>query len=218
MTCDHCAVTLRAALAQLPGVHGTKVSFEDRRATLHVDGSFAPGSVVETAAAKGYVANERTRPESPQRSTHEAGERRVRPRRHRLRWRGFRCCPSCIGAGRQSGRRRARNARRHVREHWLRTVQDAHPRRRGRAPRESPTVCRHRLRSPGHRLRCAHEREAEPGRGASPSEVRERPLRGEGRVVRRGTRSIRPAGRRLGRWRGVRRAAIRHRDRYAAPA
>ena len=47
-SCDRCATTLRAALAQLPGVHGTKVSFEDRLATLHVDGSFAPGTVVET--------------------------------------------------------------------------------------------------------------------------------------------------------------------------
>lgn len=67
MTCDRCATTLRAALAQLPGVHGTKVSFEDRLATLHVDGSFAPGTVVEAAAAKGYVANERARPESSRR-------------------------------------------------------------------------------------------------------------------------------------------------------
>jgi mercuric reductase len=71
MTCDHCAVTLRAALSHLPGVHQADVSFGDRRATLHVDESFVPGSVVETAAAKGYVAKAHIRPEAPQRSTHK---------------------------------------------------------------------------------------------------------------------------------------------------
>lgn len=67
MTCDHCATTLRAALAQLPGVHGTNVSFEEQLATLHVDELFAPSAVVEAAAAKGYVAKERARSESSRR-------------------------------------------------------------------------------------------------------------------------------------------------------
>lgn len=67
MTCNHCATTLRAALSQLPGVHRANVSFEDQLATLHIDESFAPDTVVEAAAAKGYAVKEHARPESSRR-------------------------------------------------------------------------------------------------------------------------------------------------------
>jgi mercuric reductase len=67
MTCNHCATTLRAALSHLPRVHRANVSFEDQLATLHIDESFAPATVVEAAAARGYAAKEHARPESSRR-------------------------------------------------------------------------------------------------------------------------------------------------------
>ncbi|MPY87813.1 MAG: hypothetical protein GEU99_07825 [Luteitalea sp.] len=43
MTCDHCAATVRRALAAVPGVEQADVSFADKRADISANG-IAPGA------------------------------------------------------------------------------------------------------------------------------------------------------------------------------
>ena len=75
MTCDHCASTLRAAVEKLPGVLRARVSFAERLAVVDAGEGFAPSSVVQTAAAKGYAATPREiRRENTRRSAATEGD------------------------------------------------------------------------------------------------------------------------------------------------
>jgi len=56
MTCEHCATSLSAAFAVLPGVGEVSVSFPQGLATLRASEGFSAGDVVQAAAIKGYVA------------------------------------------------------------------------------------------------------------------------------------------------------------------
>lgn len=78
MTCDHCAQTLRAALADVPGVLEAKVSFAERRATLRTDERFSTSAAVAVAARKGFGAIARTEPQA------HREPQRIQPGAHRF--------------------------------------------------------------------------------------------------------------------------------------
>jgi mercuric reductase len=56
MTCDHCAVTVRRALASVPGVKQADVSFADHRADISANGT-APDALVRAVENAGYRAS-----------------------------------------------------------------------------------------------------------------------------------------------------------------
>ena len=56
MTCDHCASSLQAALAEVQGIHNAAVSYPDRHATVAVDAGIEAETVIQAIRAKGYDA------------------------------------------------------------------------------------------------------------------------------------------------------------------
>lgn len=56
MTCDHCAVTIQHALAEVPGVERADVSFPEKRAEI-LTKTAAPGALVRAVENAGYRAS-----------------------------------------------------------------------------------------------------------------------------------------------------------------
>ena len=56
MTCDHCATSLEAALATMPGVREATVSYAKRHASVGIDAGIQADTVIATIRAKGFDA------------------------------------------------------------------------------------------------------------------------------------------------------------------
>ncbi|MBI1873492.1 MAG: mercury(II) reductase [Acidobacteria bacterium] len=78
MTCDHCAVTIQDALAEVPGVERAEVSFPAKRAAVDTKGA-APQSLVHAVEQAGYratVVEPPTSTSSPSRAPHLSSGRK----------------------------------------------------------------------------------------------------------------------------------------------
>ena len=152
MTCDSCATHVKKALEQVPGVRSASVSYANGTAELATTSDTPLAALTAAVASLGYGAALADAPASGQGASVLAKTPGLRGRPEATGKAGE-LHVAVIGSGAEGGRAwgarhidRTRHHRRHLRQRWLRTIEDHDPRRSCCAPAAREPVRRWRIR------------------------------------------------------------------------